>query len=258
MSHRPRKRLGQNFLRDPAVAQRMVAAIGPEPGQALLEIGPGEGALTAPLLERVGALTAVELDRELALALRERFGPALTVVEGDALGLDPADFTPAGQRLRVVGNLPYNVSTPILFHLLAAADHLADLHLLLQREVVDRMAASPGSKLRGRLSVMVQYRCRVERCFNVAAGSFYPAPKVMSSFVRLVPHRPLPESARDEALLQQVVASAFGARRKTLRNSLKGLVPAAAIEAAGVDPGCRAEDLAVADFVRLADTALEA
>ncbi|MFP4130298.1 MAG: 16S rRNA (adenine(1518)-N(6)/adenine(1519)-N(6))-dimethyltransferase RsmA [Halorhodospira sp.] len=255
MSHRPRKRLGQNFLRDPAVAQRMIAAIGPEPGQALLEIGPGEGALTAPLLERLGALTAVELDRDLASTLRARFGPALTVIEGDALALDLAGMAPAGGRLRVVGNLPYNVSTPILFHLLAAADHLADLHLLLQREVVDRLVAPPGGRTRGRLSVMVQYRCRVERCFNVAAGSFYPAPQIMSSFVRLVPHRPLPEPAQDEALLQRLVAAAFGARRKTLRNSLKGLVPPAAIEAAGVDPARRAEDLAVADFVRLADAA---
>ncbi|MFW6380120.1 MAG: 16S rRNA (adenine(1518)-N(6)/adenine(1519)-N(6))-dimethyltransferase RsmA [Halorhodospira sp.] len=255
MSHRPRKRFGQNFLRDPAVIERMITAIAPRPGQALLEIGPGEGALTGPLLERLGQLTAVELDRDLAPALRERYGPALTVLEADALGLDPAALAPADGRLRVVGNLPYNVSTPILFHLLAAAEHIEDLHLLLQREVVDRMVAAPGSKTRGRLSVMVQYRCRVERCFNVAAGSFYPAPQVLSSFVRLRPHRPLPEPAQDEALLERIVTAAFGGRRKTLRNSLKGVVTPEAFTAAEVDPGQRAEALTVASFVRLANAA---
>ncbi len=255
MSHRPRKRFGQNFLRDPSVIQRMVTAIAPRQGQTLLEIGPGEGALTEPLLERLGSLTAVELDRDLAPRLRERFGPALTVIEGDALELDPAGLAPAQGRLRVVGNLPYNVSTPILFHLLAAADTIEDLHLLLQREVVDRMVAPPGSRTRGRLSVMVQYRCRVERCFNVPAGAFFPAPKVMSSFVRLVPHRLLPAPAQDEAWLQEVVTAAFAGRRKTLRNSLKGRVAEAAFEAAGVDPGARAETLSVEAFVRLADAA---
>ncbi|MBK1727148.1 16S rRNA (adenine(1518)-N(6)/adenine(1519)-N(6))-dimethyltransferase RsmA [Halorhodospira neutriphila] len=257
MSHRPRRRFGQNFLRDPAIVQRMVTAIAPRPGQALLEIGPGEGALTAPLLERLGALTAVELDRDLAAALRERLGPGLTVIEGDATTLDLAALAPAEGRLRVAGNLPYNVSTPILFHLLAAAERIEDLHLLLQREVVERMAAPPGSRVRGRLSVMVQYRCAVERCFNVPAGAFFPAPKVISSFVRLTPHRPLPVAARDEGVLQGLVAAAFAARRKTLRNSLRRWLSPAAIEAAGVDAGARAETLSVAEFVRLADAAAE-
>ena len=256
MSRRPRKRLGQNFLRDPAVIERMITTIGPRRGETMLEIGPGEGALTAPLLERLGALTAIELDRDLAPELRERLGPALTVIEGDALAVDPAALAPSGGRLRVVGNLPYNVSTPILFHLLGAAASIEDLHLLLQREVVDRLVAPAGSRLRGRLSVMVQYRCRAERCFNVPAGAFVPAPRVISSFVRLVPHRELPAPAQDEAVLERVVADAFGQRRKTLRNSLRGWLDAEQMAAAGVDPGRRPETLEVAEFVRLADAAL--
>ncbi len=257
MSHHPRKRFGQNFLHDPAVIGRMVQAIAPRPGDSVLEIGPGHGALTEPLLERLGELTAIELDRDLAPRLRERLGPALTVIEGDALDQDIAALaSPAdGGRLRVVGNLPYNVSTPILFHLLGAAEHIEDLHLLLQREVVDRMVAGPGSRIRGRLSVMVQYRCRVERCFNVPAGAFHPVPKVMSSFVRLTPYRALPHPAANERILQEIVTAAFGGRRKTLRNSLRRWLTGTAIESAGVDPGRRAETLEVAEFVQLANVA---
>ncbi len=255
MSRSPRKRLGQNFLLDSGVVARMVSAIAPRQGDTMLEIGPGEGALTGPLLEHTGGLTVVELDQELIPALRARFGSAVSVIEGDALELDPAGLAPAEGGLRVVGNLPYSVSTPILFHLLEATSAIGDLHLLLQREVVDRMVAPAGSKLRGRLSVMVQYRCSVQRCFNVPAGAFYPAPKVMSSFVRLVPHRPLPVAARDEARLREVVTAAFGKRRKTLRNSLRGLLVEEAFAEAGIDPGRRAETLEVAEFVRLADVA---
>lgn len=252
MRHRPRRRFGQNFLHDRAVIERMITAIAPQSGQNVVEIGPGEGALTAPLLERLGVLTAVELDRDLAAALEQRFGDALDLICADILELDPAVLLPNQGRLRVVGNLPYNVSTPILFQLLAAADQIDDMHLLLQREVVDRMLAVPGSKARGRLSVMVQYRCAVRRCFNIPAGAFYPVPKVMSSFVRLVPHRPLTVAADDEKRLAEVVAAAFSGRRKTLRNSLRGLVSPAAMERAGVDPGRRAETLSVAEFVSLA------
>ncbi|MCG5529347.1 16S rRNA (adenine(1518)-N(6)/adenine(1519)-N(6))-dimethyltransferase RsmA [Halorhodospira halochloris] len=252
MSHRPRKRFGQNFLHDRAVIERMVAHIAPQQGQQLLEIGPGQGALTEPLLDRLGSLTAVELDRDLALALEQRFGQRLHLLVGDVLELDLQPYLPDQGRLRVVGNLPYNVSTPILFHLLAVAEHIEDMHLLLQKEVVDRMLAAPGSKARGRLSVMIQYRCHVERCFNVPAGAFFPAPKVMSSFARLVPYRQLPAAARDEQRFAKVVAAAFSTRRKTLRNSLRGLVDEQKIVRAGVDPGRRAESLTVAEFVNIA------
>ncbi|MBK1734006.1 16S rRNA (adenine(1518)-N(6)/adenine(1519)-N(6))-dimethyltransferase [Halorhodospira abdelmalekii] len=262
-THHPRRRFGQNFLHDAAVIERMITAIAPRSDQTLLEIGPGEGALTAPLLERVATLYAVEIDRDLAAALAERFAPTLRLIEGDALTLDLASLQPpAGERLRVVGNLPYNVSTPILFHLLANCELIADLHLLLQREVVDRMVAPPGGKTRGRLSVMVQYRCAVTRCFNVPAGAFFPVPKVMSSFVRLTPHRPLPHPAADEPLFERIVAAAFAGRRKTLRNSLRSLLPEATEgplwEATGIDPGRRAETVSVAEFVALSNAAAAA
>lgn len=255
MSHRARRRFGQNFLHDPGVIRRMIEAIAPGPDDALLEIGPGQGALTRPLLERAGALTAVELDRDLARALREQTagaGGRLELVEGDALDYPLAELAPGERPLRVVGNLPYNVSTPLLFHLTADPGRLQDLHLLLQREVVARMAAGPGGRDYGRLSVMLQYRCRVQPLFDVGPGAFRPAPKVTSTFVRLLPHRAPPVTVPDEAQLARVVAAAFSARRKTLRNSLAGVLSAAAIASAGVDPGTRAERLSLADFAALA------
>lgn len=236
----------------------MIAHIAPQPGHEMVEIGPGQGALTGPLLDRLGRLTAVELDRDLAAQLEQRFTDRLQLIVGDALELDlaaarPEDEQRGGQnRLRVVGNLPYNVSTPILFHLLSMAERIEDMHLLLQKEVVDRMLAPAGTKERGRLSVMIQYRCSVERCFNVPAGAFFPPPKVMSSFVRLIPHRVLPLAATDEQWLARVVTAAFGGRRKTLRNSLRGLVSAESMAQVGVDPVRRAESLSVEEFVRIA------
>ena len=256
--HRPRKRFGQNFLHDPHIIQRIVDAVAPGPDEALVEIGPGEGALTGPLLAAAGRLTAVELDRDLAAHLRERFGEALTVVEADATRVDLDTLIPdqegeEARPLRLVGNLPYNVSTPLLFHFLGYRNAIRDMHFMLQREVVERMGARPGSRQYGRLSVMVQYHCAVTPLFRVPAGAFRPAPKVESMVVRLVPHAEPPVAVADEARLAAVVTRAFGARRKTLANALKGELDAEAIRAADVDPGARAETLDLAAFARLAN-----
>lgn len=252
---RPRKRLGQHFLHDRGVIERILAAIDPRPGQAMVEIGPGLGALTRPLLQRLGELHCVELDRDLLAQLQAccRDLGTLHVHQGDALSFDFGALAPGGSALRVVGNLPYNISTPLLFHLLADAHAIADMHFLLQREVVDRLTASPGSSDYGRLSVMVQYRCRARRLFRVGAGAFRPPPQVESAFVQLVPWQPLPTPAADEQALAAVVRRAFGQRRKTLRRSLRGALDAADIQAAGLDPGQRPERVPVAGFVALAD-----
>lgn len=250
--HRARKRFGQNFLRDPNTIRRIVAAIGPKPGEHLVEIGPGLGALTEPLIEAAGHLTAIELDRDLAARLRERFPEErLRLIEGDALRFD---FASLPAPLRVVGNLPYNVSTPLLFHLAEYADRIADMTFMLQKEVVERMAAEPGSAAYGRLSVMLQQRFSVRKCFDVPPGAFVPMPKVTSSIVRLTP---LPEGTHtleDPEGFSRLVAAAFNQRRKTLRNALKALVPdEKRFAQVGIDPNARAETLAVEDFVRLAN-----
>ena len=259
-AHRPRRRFSQNFLRDPATIDRIIDAIAPQPQDAIVEIGPGRGALTAPLLARCGRLTAVEIDRDLAAALQLRFGTdRLTLLCADALKLDWNELArrgPAGAggvgSLRIVGNLPYHISTPLLFAWLPIAAQVADQHLMLQKEVVDRIVAPPGGRDYGRLSVMLQFRYRVERLFNVAPGAFVPAPKVQSSVIRLVP-RPLEElAAADGAAFGRVVTAAFGQRRKTLRNALASVMDEAAMRRAGVDPGARAETLDIAAFARLA------
>ncbi|WP_435103910.1 16S rRNA (adenine(1518)-N(6)/adenine(1519)-N(6))-dimethyltransferase RsmA [Arhodomonas sp. AD133] len=255
MNHRPRKRFGQNFLHDGNVIARMVAVIGPREEDRIVEIGPGRGALTAPLLERVAALSVIELDRDLIDGLERlsaRHEGRLRIVQGDALETDFTALADGGAPLRLVGNLPYNISTPLLFHLTEASVPVADLHLLLQREVVERMAAPPGDGTYGRLSVMVQYRCRVEPQFHVPPGAFNPPPKVTSTFVRLVPHTEPPVSVPDEATLNAVVTRAFAQRRKTVRNTLKGLLAPAAIEQAGIDPTLRPEQLTLEDFAALA------
>ena len=217
----------------------------------MVEIGPGLGALTEPLLERVEALDVVEIDRDLAAALAIRFPPErLRIHQADALAFD---FCALGPELRVVGNLPYNISSPLLFHLAAMTGCLRDCHFMLQREVVERIVAEPGGRVYGRLSVMLQYRFRAQRLLRVPAGAFRPAPKVESAFLRLVPHRPLPVAARDERVLAEVVARSFGQRRKTLRNALRELLEADELAALGVDPGRRAETLPVEAFVRIAD-----
>jgi 16S rRNA (adenine1518-N6/adenine1519-N6)-dimethyltransferase len=258
--HRARRRFSQNFLHDAHYVERIVAAIGPRPGDRVVEIGPGLGALTAPLVGRAAAITAVEIDRDLAARLRTRFAPErLALIEGDALAVDWAALAagdgaaPAAPRpLRIVGNLPYHISTPLLFALLPVAAHVRDQHFMLQKEVVDRMVAAPGGKDYGRLSVMLQFRYRLARLFVVPPGAFSPPPQVSSAIVRMVPK---PESglpAVDEAAFSRVVAAAFGQRRKTLRNALSGVLDEAAIRDSGIDAGARAEALPVDAFVALA------
>ncbi|MBX3726934.1 MAG: 16S rRNA (adenine(1518)-N(6)/adenine(1519)-N(6))-dimethyltransferase RsmA [Xanthomonadales bacterium] len=251
--HVPRKRFGQHFLHDPGVLARIVAAIAPQSGQPLVEIGPGEGALTDPLLATGATLTVVELDRDLAARLRARNDPRLAVLEADALTVDFGRLAAAGGGpLRLVGNLPYNVSSPILFHCLEHLDAIADMHFMLQKEVVDRMAAPPGDKTYGRLSVMLQARCSVVPLFDVGPGAFRPPPKVDSAVVRLVPLPADRLPAHDASRFAAIVKAAFAQRRKTLRNALSGVLDADRIAAAGIDPGSRAEQVPVAGFVALA------
>lgn len=253
-AHQPRKRFGQHFLHDPGVIRRIVAAIDPRPGEHLVEIGPGPGALTIPLLQRLGSLDVVELDRDLINGLAARCSEVgeLRIHASDALAFDFCSLVAGEERLRVVGNLPYNISTPLLFHLLDQRACLHDMVFMLQKEVINRIAAPPGGKIYGRLSVMVQYRCAVTRLFSIGPGAFTPPPRVDSALVRLQP-RPPALPATDEALFADVVARAFAQRRKTLRNALSGLTGPEDIRAAGIDPGCRAETLAVVDFVRLSN-----
>jgi 16S rRNA (adenine1518-N6/adenine1519-N6)-dimethyltransferase len=241
-----RKRFGQHFLHDPGVLKCIVEAVAPAPGETLVEIGPGEGALTRPLLERIGHLTAIEIDRDLAAHLTAEFPPdRLTVIAADVLDCDFSVFPPG---TRVVGNLPYNISTPILFHLARYAARVRDMHFMLQREVVQRMVAKHSTPDYGRLSVMLQTRFKMQKLFNVAPGAFRPPPKVESAVLRLVP---LAEKADwDQAVLEKVVREAFSARRKTLRNALP-LKPID-YEQLGIDPKLRPENLSPADYVRIA------
>ena len=229
----------------------MVAAIDPQPTDNLVEIGPGLGALTVPLLERVPALQVIELDRDLAARLRAGYAPERVVVhEGDALRFD---FSTLAAPLRIVGNLPYNISTPLLFHLVAYAECFTDLHFMLQREVVERMVAAPSTPEYGRLSVMLQYRFRMQNLLSVPASAFRPVPKVASAVVRLVPLSRPNVAAHDESHFGETVTRAFSHRRKTLRNALLGLVNEADLRAVGVDPGLRAENLSVAEFVAISN-----
>ena len=247
----PRRRFGQNFLADPHYVERIVAAVDPRPGDNLVEIGPGLAALTGDLVERAGRIAAVEIDRDLAARLRERF-PAdrLRLYEADALAFD---FGELGDDLRVVGNLPYNISSPLLFRLAEQDERLRDVHVMLQREVVARMTAAPATPDYGRLTVMLQTRFAIERLFTVPPGAFRPAPKVESAVARLMPLRERKPAIVDSALFARIVAAAFGQRRKTLRNALSALADTPRLEAAGIDPGARGETLSVAQFVRLAN-----
>ncbi len=253
-AHRARRRFGQNFLHDRGVIARIVDAVAPRPDDRVVEIGPGKGALTGPLLERVARLTVVEIDRDLAAALHARpeYPARLAVIESDALRLELAPLAADGP-LRLVGNLPYNISTPLLFHLFAQAGLIADMHFMLQREVVARMTAPPGSRTYGRLSVMVAWHCEAQSLFEVGPGAFNPAPRVRSAVVRLVPRRTPPCELHDPALFSRVVADAFMQRRKTLYNALGRRLSADEIAACGVDAGVRPETLPVEAFARLAN-----
>jgi 16S rRNA (adenine1518-N6/adenine1519-N6)-dimethyltransferase len=257
-----RKRFGQHFLHDPAVIRRIIATIDPAPADNLVEIGGGMGALTAPLLERVETLHVIEVDTRLAVEL-ERLGESraprpkvaarLVVHCADALTFDFTALASPERKLRVVGNLPYNISTPLLFRLLELKEAIRDMHVMLQKEVVTRMTAGPGSKDYGRLTVMLAAWADIERCFDIGPGAFAPAPKVWSTFVRVVPRATPRFVVADEARFASLVARLFSMRRKTIGRSLKDRTSAPAIAAAGIDPRARPEDLAPAEFARLAE-----
>jgi len=249
-----KKSLGQHFLHERGVVEKILLAVDPKPGDRIVEIGPGQGAMTLPLLDRHGALTAIEFDRDLLAPLADaaRAHGALTLIHADVLDVDFSALAVDGP-IRLVGNLPYNLSSPILFHALDHAAAIRDMHFMLQKEVVERMAAAPGSKVYGRLSVMLQAYCDVTALFTVAPGAFRPPPKVDSAVVRLLPRPAGRIGIADPARFAAIVRAAFGQRRKTLRNALQSVCDAAQLERAGIDPRLRAEQLAVADFVRLAN-----
>ncbi len=250
--HRARKRFGQNFLQDPHIIRRIVAAINPRQGENLIEIGPGLGALTFPLLQHCGAISAVELDRDLIDVLEEKsreFG-RLRLLSQDALTTDFSEF---GECQRIVGNLPYNISTPLVFHLLKYRHLIQDMHFMLQNEVVERIASHPHGKAYGRLSVMVQCYCLVEKLILVPPGAFRPPPKVESAVVRLRPKAEADIPKHDRGKLAKLVTAAFSQRRKTLRNNLRGLLTEKDMESLGVSPSLRAENISVEQFISLSE-----
>lgn len=254
--HYARKRFGQNFLNDQYIIDSIVAAIHPQPHEALVEIGPGLGALTEPVGERLDALTVVELDRDLAARLQTHpfLGPKLTIFQQDAMSFDFAALAKEkGQPLRVFGNLPYNISTPLMFHLFSYTGAIKDMHFMLQKEVVNRLVAGPDSKAYGRLSVMAQYYCQIIPVLEVPPHSFTPPPKVDSAVVRLVPFSEPPHAVSDIRVLSRITTEAFGKRRKTLRNSLGHLFEAGVLEELGIDAGLRAENVTVAQYCQLAN-----
>jgi 16S rRNA (adenine1518-N6/adenine1519-N6)-dimethyltransferase len=254
MSH-PRKRFGQNFLQDQGIIDRILAAISPSPGERLVEIGPGRGAITRALLRAAGQLDAVELDRDLIEPLARTCAPLghLILHNADALTFDLCQLGAPGEKLRLAGNLPYNISTPLLFRFLEQKPCISDMHFMLQKEVVDRIVARPGSRTYGRLSVMIQTWCQAEALFEIPPQAFFPAPKVDSAFLRLVPLDPPPFPLQDPGHHQRLVTQAFAQRRKTLRNTLKGLAAAEDFAILGIDPGQRAEELSVSTFACLAN-----
>ena len=253
MRHKARKRFGQNFLHDQQVIDRIIASIAPRPADLLVEIGPGQAALTRPLLDSGAELHLIELDRDLVAKLETQFAgnPNITIHSCDALRANLPELT--GHRpFRLIGNLPYNISTPLIFHVLQWADLVVDMHFMLQKEVVDRMAAAPGSRTYGRLSVMTQFRADVSPLFDVLPESFSPVPRVCSSIVRLKPLKEPPADAGSFEKLTKVVSAAFSMRRKTLRNSLRSVLTEEQIIEAGIEPGQRAEQLSLSQFAALA------
>jgi 16S rRNA (adenine1518-N6/adenine1519-N6)-dimethyltransferase len=251
MKHIPRRRFGQNFLVDSGIINAIVSAIDPQRGDTVVEIGPGLGAITDPLLARLDHLHVVEIDRDLIARLKKQHPPArMTIHEGDALTFD---FASIGKDLRLVGNLPYNISTPLLFHLADYVGIVRDMHFMLQKEVVERMVALPGKSDFSRISVMLQYRFHLEWLIDVPPESFDPPPKVQSAVVRLIPREASELHAKSQEKLSQVVQTAFSQRRKMLRNTLKGTLSDTGFAELGIDPTRRAEDLTVDDYVRIAN-----
>lgn len=251
--HHARKRFGQNFLQDGGVINNILRAINPLPEEHLVEIGPGQGALTQQLSASGCQLDVIELDRDLVPGLLAAFSvnPRFKLHSADALKFDFNSLVSGAVPLRVVGNLPYNISTPLIFKLLENTAIIQDMHFMLQLEVVDRLAASPGNKDWGRLGIMAQYHCEVEKLFEVPPEAFNPQPKVQSAIVRLAPRTTSPWPACDTQLLRQVVQTSFGQRRKTLRNNLKGLIDTTRLESLGIDPGARAETLTLPQFIEI-------
>ncbi|WP_101758212.1 16S rRNA (adenine(1518)-N(6)/adenine(1519)-N(6))-dimethyltransferase RsmA [Oceanicoccus sp. KOV_DT_Chl] len=254
--HRARKRFGQNFLHDQGIIHNIARAIGATEKDHVVEIGPGQGALTADILAGGCLLDAIELDRDLIPILQQRFGnePRFQLQQGDALAFDFSSLRNSDEKLRVVGNLPYNISTPLIFHLLSQQHLIQDMHFMLQLEVVNRLAAGPGSKNYGRLSVMTQYYCDVCALFEVPPEAFDPKPKVQSAIVRLAPHEQLPHPASNIKMLEHILRTAFNQRRKTLRNSLKNDISAEQLEALAINPTARPETLTLAQFVAISNS----
>jgi len=254
MTHTPRKRFGQNFLQDHRIIDSMIASIESKPNEHWVEIGPGLGALTEPLLKQGVRLEVVELDRDLVVVLKDKFKhyENLHIHSADALRFDFSALAVNG-KLRIIGNLPYNISTPLMFHILANSACIEDMFFMLQKEVVNRICAEPNSKQYGRLSVMMQYYCDTEWLFDVPPESFDPVPKVMSAIVRLVPHIQPPVQVNSLANLNTVVTAAFSQRRKTLRNSLKKLINEQTMIDLGIDPILRAENISLSDFAKLSN-----
>ena len=252
MKHRPRKRFGQNFLHDQQVIDRIIASIAPKATDLLVEIGPGQAALTRPLLASGGELHLIEIDRDLVSKLQKQFSEntSITIHACDALKGNLPEIT-VERPVRLIGNLPYNISTPLIFHILQWHKLVVDMHFMLQKEVVDRMAATPGSRTYGRLSVMTQFRCKVTPLFDVQPESFSPVPRVCSSIVRLQPLDKPPADAGSFQNFERLVSAAFSQRRKTLRNSLREHLSAEQIVAVGIDPGLRAEQLSLSEFAAL-------
>ncbi len=249
--HQARKRFGQNFLHDEGVIHQIVRAIDPQPTDKLIEIGPGMSALTQPLTQAVDQLTVIEIDRDLVAFLERKYRPEqLQIISADVLTVDFSQF---GSGLRIVGNLPYNISSPLLFHLMQYADQVLDQHFMLQKEVIDRMVAQPGDAAYGRLSVMLQSRYRMVKLFDVGPEAFDPAPKVTSAVVRMRPLKADRLQAKDEAVFAQVVAKAFSQRRKMLRRVLADWAPQINWEAVGIDPTARAEQVSLAQYIALSD-----
>lgn len=257
--HIPRKRFGQHFLHDKQIIQRLVETISPLPEEHFVEIGPGQGALTVPILKKIHAIDVIELDRDLIPALKIRCKDlgTMNVYEGDALAFDYSTLIRNGEPIRLIGNLPYNISTPLIFHLLTYSAHITDMHFMLQKEVVDRLAAKASDDAYGRLGIMVQYHCRIAALFDVPPSAFYPPPQVQSSIVRLVPYQTIPHLAKDYTHFQSLVKQAFSMRRKTLRNSLKTLIDDEDWKRVPIDPHLRPEQLSVEDYVKLSNLLLE-
>jgi len=253
MNHKARKRFGQNFLQDQTIIDAILATIEVQAGEHWVEIGPGMGAITAPLLQKKAQLDVVELDRDLVIFLQNKFHSldGLTIHSADALTFDFSSLYQPPQKLRIIGNLPYNISTPLLFHLLANSHVIEDMHFMLQKEVVNRICANPGNKQYGRLTVMLNYYCQTEWVMDVAPESFNPIPQVNSAIVKLTPHRSPVVEVNDVGQLNQVVIAAFSQRRKTIRNSLKKLISEQQICESGIDPSVRAESISLVDFAKL-------